>query len=99
MQWARVMVMFVGVLLPKLADAQEEEREVREAVSALARTSYAWSTTVRERFKGETKEARGAGKAAVEVEGKFEADGLMQMTLPASREVPVALTAIFSGGD
>lgn len=86
------------LLLPSAARA-EPEADVREAVGALARNSYTWETTVRQRFNGEAAEPRPVANAAVEVRGRFDPAGYTEITLLPSRELAAPVTAVFRQGD
>lgn len=79
--------------------AAQPDQELRQAVTALARTSYTWETTVRQRFKGESTQPRLDPKAPVEVQGQHDPATYTSVTLPPSRELPVAITAISRFGD
>jgi len=85
-------------MLP-LALRADPEADVREGVSALSRTSYAWSTTVRQRFRGESAEPRIDLNAPVELQGKTEPDGYTEITIMPSREFPAPVAAVFHAGD
>lgn len=87
------------LLLPVTAALAEGESDLREAVTVLARTSYGWETTTRQRFKGEKTEPRLDANAPVEVEGKIDAQGVMQITLRPTRELAVPVTAISRQGE
>ena len=89
---------FVWIFLPLAAHA-EGEAELREAVSALARTSYTWETTTRQRFRGDAVEPRLNPNAPVAVRGTAGAEGLAQITLEPSRELAVPMTVVFRFGD
>ena len=73
--------------------------DVREAVNALVRQSHGWETTARQKFRGESTQPRLDPGAAVELRGRFDPDGLYQITLEPSRDLPVPVTAIFRRGD
>jgi hypothetical protein len=90
---ARVLVLFPLMLR---ADA---ESDVRNAVSALARTGYAWETTVPQRFSGESAEPRLNPNAPIEVRGKVDPQSYTEITLAPSRELAAPVTAIFQMGD
>lgn len=85
--------------LAPLATAQDAAEELRGLVTALARTSYTWETTVRQRFKGDTAGLRPAPDAPLAVQGKFAPAGYTQITLLPSRELPVPVTAVAWSGD
>ena len=85
--------------LASLAAHADPEHEVRDAVSALARTSYAWETTVRQRVQGETTEPRLNPNAPVELRGKVDPNGFMQITLHPPRELPVPVTVYSQLGE
>lgn len=86
------------LLLPRIA-AADAAGELGAAVNALARTSYRWETTTRQRFSGETTEPRLHPGAPLEVHGRVEPDGYFQITLEPSRELAVPVTAITRHGD
>ena len=77
----------------------DPEDDVRRAVSELARHSYAWETTVRQRFSGETTEPRVNLNAPVEVRGRVDPDGYAEVTLMPSRELAAPVTAVFRQGE
>jgi len=77
----------------------DPESDVRQAVSELARTSFAWETTVRQRFSGETTELRVNLNAPLEARGRVDPDGYAEVTLMPSRELAAPLTAIFRQGE
>lgn len=77
----------------------DSEADLREAVGALARTSYRWETTVRQKFNGETTEPRVNLDAALEVRGKTEPNGYTEVTLQPTRDFPAPMTAVFRQGD
>lgn len=88
----------VACALAAMARA-EPEQELRQAVTALARTSYSWETTVRQRFKGATTQPRLDPKAPLEVQGQHDPEHYTSLTLLPSRDLPVAITAISRYGD
>jgi hypothetical protein len=88
----------LAVLLPLTALA-DVERQLRDAATTLARTSYSWETTTRQRFKGETTEPRLDPNAPVELEGKFDPKGFTQFTIRPSRELAVPVTTVWQHGD
>ena len=94
----RVLGLFI-LLLPITTVAAECERELLQAVSALARTSYSWETTTRQRFQGETTEPRLNANAPRAVQGRTEPNGFTQITLLPSLELAVPVTAFFWEGD
>src|SRR5688572_8121593 len=73
--------------------------DLREAVTALSRTSYAWETTTRQRFSAEVAEPRLNPNAPIEVQGKIDPDGYTQFTQLPSRELPVPVTAVLRDAD
>lgn len=73
--------------------------DVRAAATALARSSYTWETTVRQRFTSESRELRPNPNAPVEVRGRTDPDGYTEITLLPSRELALPVTAVFRGGD
>lgn len=78
----------------------DPETELREAVTTLSRTSYAWETTVRQRFSGETNEPRLNPNAALEVQGAMDPNSYMEVTLqPARDALAVPVTAYSRTGD
>jgi len=94
----RVLGLFI-LLFPNMTLAAECDRELLQAVSALARTSYSWETTTRQRFQGETTEPRLNANAPRAIEGRTEPNGFTQITLLPSRELAAPVTAIFWEGD
>lgn len=88
-----------AVLFAAPARAAEGDDAVRAAVTALARTSYTWETAARQRFAGETTTPRLEGNAPVEVRGKIDANGTMEVTLGPTRDLAVPVTAVFRMGD
>lgn len=88
-----------ALLLVPVAAWGDEARDLQEAISALARTSYAWETTARQRFSGESTEPRLNLNAPAEVRGRFDPRAFTEITLLPGRDVPVAVTAVFSMGD
>lgn len=87
------------LLLLTCSALAEPEAEVREAVGVLARSSYAWETTVRQRFNGEAAEPRPVANAAVEARGRFDPAGYTEITLLPTRELAVPATVVFRQGD
>lgn len=88
-----------GLLTLSLTTHAEPERELRQQVTALARTSYSWETTVRQRFTGDSTQPRLDPKAPVELRGRIDPESYTAITLMPTREFPVALTAISRWGD
>ena len=88
----------VLVLLALTARA-DPESEVRDAVSTLANTSYAWETTTRQRYSGETNEPRINLNAPLEMKGRVDPNGYTEITVMASRELPAPVTAVSRMGD
>jgi len=86
------------ILLP-LTLAAEPADDLRDAITALSRTSHAWETTTRQRFNGETAEPRLNPNAPIEVKGRMEPDGYTQFTQLPSRELPVPVTAVSKEAD
>jgi hypothetical protein len=86
------------IFLPLLA-AADPERELRDAVASLSQTSYAWETTARQRFSGETTEPRLNLNAPLEVRGRIDPAGFAEITLMPTREMPVPVTAVFRDAD
>lgn len=102
--WSRSIAsafpVLVTVLLAVSAPARADpEQDLRRAVTALARTSYTWETTVRQRFKAESTQPRLDPKAQVEVKGELEPTSFTAITLMPSRDFPIAITAISRWGD
>jgi hypothetical protein len=92
--------LFFFVALCPVTALADPGRDVRTAVEALGVTSYAWETTVRQRFKGETTEPRVNPNAALETQGRFDPNSYLEITLLPSREtLPVPVTAFFKLGD
>jgi len=94
----RLMLLVVAVVLAPVARG-EGEAELRAAVGALARTSHAWETTVRQRFQGTTTEPRIDPNAAVEVRGEFDPAGWARFEIAPTRELAVPVTAVARAGD
>lgn len=94
----RALGLFI-LLFPISAVAAECDRALLQAVSALARTSYTWETTTRQRFHGETTEPRLNANAARALQGRTAPNGFTQITLLPSRDLAVAVTALFHEGD
>ncbi|MSU48074.1 MAG: hypothetical protein EXS37_03125 [Opitutus sp.] len=93
----KALVLFAALFpLTSLADP---EGDVRDAVGVLARGSYAWETTVRQRFNGETTEPRLNPNAPVEVRGTSDPNGYSEITLLPSRELAAPVTAVSRLGD
>lgn len=89
----------LALLFAPLALRADPEADVRQAVTALARSSYAWETTVRQRFTSESRDLRPNPNAAIEVRGRVDPQGYTEITLLPSRELAAPLTAIFQAGD
>lgn len=89
----------MGLLFASAGRGAEGDEAARGAVTALARTSYTWETTARQRFAGETTTPRLEGNAPVEVRGKVDPNGCMEITLGPTRDLPVPVTALFRMGD
>lgn len=87
------------LLLTPLALRAEPEADVRNAVTALARTSHAWETTVRQRFSSETREPRLNPNAPIEVRGRTDPETFTEITQQPTRDLPVPVTALFRGGE
>lgn len=94
---ALTFVLFL--LLTPLALRAEPEADVRNAVTALARTSHAWETTVRQRFSSETREPRLNPNAPIEVRGRTDPETFTEITQQPTRDLPVPVTALFRGGE
>jgi hypothetical protein len=88
----------VLVLSPLMSRA-DPETDVRNAVSDLARTSYAWENTVPQRFSGESTEPRLNPNAAIEARGRIDPGSYTEITLMPSRELAAPVTAVFRMGD
>lgn len=86
------------ILLPLTLVADPAD-DLREAVTALSRTSYAWETTTRQRFSAEVAEPRLNPNAPIEVKGKIDPDGYAQFTQLPSRELPVPVTVVLREAD
>jgi hypothetical protein len=86
------------LLLPLTLVADPAD-DLREAVTALSRTSYAWETTTRQRFNGEAAEPRLNPNAPIDVKGKIDPDGYTELTQMPSRELPVPVTAVLKQAD
>jgi hypothetical protein len=87
------------LLLTPLALRADPEADVRNAVTALARTSHAWETTVRQRFSSETREPRLNPNAPIEVRGRTDPETFTEITQQPTRDLPVPVTALFRGGE
>jgi hypothetical protein len=92
------VLLTVLALLP-LGSRAEPESEVRNAVSALAGTSYAWETTVRQRFSSESNEPRLDPRAPVELRGRVDPNGYTEIALAPSRELAAPVAAVLREGD
>ncbi|MBL9212024.1 MAG: hypothetical protein JNL92_16320 [Opitutaceae bacterium] len=77
----------------------DPEADVRDAVTALSRASYAWETTVRQRFTSETREPRLNPNAPIEVRGRTDPQTFTEITQLPTRDLPVPVTAVFRGGE
>ncbi len=95
----RFALRVLSVILAGSSLRGEGEAELRAAVEVLARTSHAWETTVRQRFKGATTEPRLDPAAAIEVQGEFDPAGWVRLVLPPGRELAVPVTVIARSGD
>ena len=95
----RQPAMTLFILFLPLAARAEPESDVRNAVSALANTSYDWETTTRQRFSGDTTEPRVNLDAPIETKGRIEPNAYTEITLMPSRELAVPVTAITRAGD
>lgn len=87
------------LVLAPLALRADPETDIRDAVTALSRTSYAWETTVRQRFSSETREPRLNPNAPLEVRGRTDPQSYTEITQLPTRELPVPVTAVFRGGE
>ncbi len=97
--WRFVAWAVLGGLVAPESIKADEAAELRALISGLARTSYAWETTVRRKFGGTSTAPRFDPSAAVETRGESDAAGLTSVTLPPTRDVPVAITALTRHGD
>jgi hypothetical protein len=86
------------ILLPLTLIADPGD-DLRDAVTALSRTSYAWETTTRQRFNAEAAEPRLNPNAPIEVRGRIDPDGYTEFTQLPSRELPVPVTAVLREAD
>jgi hypothetical protein len=75
------------------------EDDVRNAVSALASTTYTWETTTRQRFNGETTEPRVSLNAPLETKGRIDPNTYTEITLLPSRDLATPVTVISRAGD
>lgn len=66
------LTLALALLVAPLALRADPESDVRQAVTALARSSYAWETTVRQRFTSESRDLRPDPNAAIEVRGRVD---------------------------
>ncbi len=98
LSWGRATLRAFMLLLPLTLWA-EGEAELRDAVNALARTSYGWETTTRQRFKGDTTEPRLNPNTPIDVQGRFDPEGFTQFIKRPSRELPVPVTAFWRRGE
>ena len=89
----------VLLLLLPLRSVADSESDVRDAVTLLARNSYGWETTVRQRFNGETTEPRVNLNAPIEVRGKVDPKSFTEITQMPSRELDAPVTAVFRFDD
>ena len=89
---------FLLILLP-LSLVADPADDLREAITALSRTSYAWETTTRQRFNGEVAEPRLNPNAPIDVKGRSDPDGYTEFIQMPSRELPVPVTAILKEAD
>jgi len=93
-------MLFLGVAAVLAAVARAEgEAELRAAVEALARSSHAWETTVRQRFQGTTTEPRLDPGAAVEMRGAFDPAGWARFEIAPTRDLAVPVTVVARAGD
>ncbi len=100
--WRRVGLPGLALLLVAGVSRAAEgmgEREARDAVRELARTTYRWQATERQRVRSETAEPPLARTPPVAVEGVKAADGLWQVSVRSPRLVPVPVTVVFRDGD
>lgn len=93
------LTLVLALLVAPLALQADPESDVRQAVTALARSSYAWETTVRQRFTSESRDLRPNPNAAIEVRGRVDPQGYTEITLQPSRDLAAPLTAVFLAGD
>jgi hypothetical protein len=86
-------------LLP-LAVRGDPQADLSAAAGQLARSSYAWETTARQRLQGESAEAQLIPNAPPIVRGSIDPDGFSEITLLPSRDnLTVPVTAVFRFGD
>jgi len=93
------LTLILCLLFAPLALGADPESDVRDAVTALSRSSYAWETTTRQRFSSETREPRLNPNAPIEVRGRTDPPTFTEITQLPTRELPVAVTAVFRGGE
>lgn len=90
----------VGLALGGAGPVRAEGRaEVMAAVRDLARTTYRWETTERQRVRSESAEPKLDRTAPVAAEGVMGPDGVWQLTLRGARSAGVPVTAVFRDGD
>lgn len=95
--WAALVV---GLALSGAGVARAEgQAEVMAAVRELARTTYRWEATERQRVRTESAEPKLDRNAPVAAEGVMGPDGVWQITLRGARNVGVPVTAVFRDGD
>lgn len=86
-------------LLPCMVRA-DLAADVRNAVIAVGNTSYAWETTVRQKFNGESTEPRLNPNAPLEIQGRTNPDSFTEITLlPSKQALAVPVTAVSRAGD
>lgn len=94
MKWLAAVLLALPLVL-----RADPETDVRQAVDQLSRTTFAWETTVPQRYNGETAEPRINPNAPIEVRGRFDPNGYTEITVMSSRDVPVPVSAVLRGGD
>lgn len=93
-------VWLLGFALLPLRSFADPAKDVEAAVTKLTTTSFAWETTTRQRFTGDSVQPRLDASAPLEMEGKSEANGYSEVTIrPSSKGIPVPVTAFFRAGD
>jgi hypothetical protein len=88
-----------ALLFSPFATFAQPEAALREAVSALAATSYRWETTVRQRFSADNNQPRLNPGAPLEVKGMIDPNGFSQIVLLPSSNLAVSVTAVSREGD
>jgi len=93
------LILVLALLVASHALRADPESDVRQAATALARSSYTWETTVRQRFTSESRDLRPNPNAAIEVRGRVDLQGYTEITLLPSRDLAAPLAAVFQAGD